>query len=169
MKKCNVCGSDLLDSFNACPNCGNTNLIDNTMIPPSAVAATPAEAAQPAQVAMVMPQEPIQPISNQSMIQPNSQPMIQPENHTMNQSIEQSVPSPVYSQPIQRPDNAQLGIVEGNQDKGNILYAVLGFFIPIVGLIMFFVLKKNKPADAKLAGIGCLIGYVFALGYFFLF
>lgn len=27
MKKCNMCGSQLPDSYNACPNCGNQNLI----------------------------------------------------------------------------------------------------------------------------------------------
>ncbi len=26
MKKCNMCGSQLQDSYNACPNCGNPNL-----------------------------------------------------------------------------------------------------------------------------------------------
>ncbi len=27
MKKCNMCGSQLPDSYNACPNCGNQNLM----------------------------------------------------------------------------------------------------------------------------------------------
>lgn len=42
--------------------------------------------------------------------------------------------------------------------KGNIGWAILSFFIPIVGLLLFVVWHDNKNGDAKMAGIGALIG-----------
>lgn len=52
-------------------------------------------------------------------------------------------------------------------------WGVLGFFIPLVGLILFLVWKKDYPKKAKGAGIGALIGFVLNLitviGSFFLF
>ena len=44
------------------------------------------------------------------------------------------------------------------QDKRSFGWAVLGFFLPLVGLILFFVWKKEKPGNAKKAGLGALIG-----------
>lgn len=38
-----------------------------------------------------------------------------------------------------------------------VLWGILGFFAPIVGLILFIVWKDDKPKDAKAAGIGALI------------
>lgn len=42
-------------------------------------------------------------------------------------------------------------------DKGGFLYGLLGFCIPIVGLILFLVWKDSKPKSAKAAGIGALV------------
>lgn len=50
-----------------------------------------------------------------------------------------------------------MGTVE---EKGNAGWAVLGFFIPLVGFILWLVWRESKPADSKMAGIGCLIGVV---------
>ena len=41
--------------------------------------------------------------------------------------------------------------------ESNILWGLLGFFVPIVGLILFFVWKKDKPKRAKAAIIGFII------------
>jgi uncharacterized membrane protein len=37
---------------------------------------------------------------------------------------------------------------------------IVGFLIPLVGLILFFVWKKNKPSAAKVALIAAVIGFV---------
>ena len=37
---------------------------------------------------------------------------------------------------------------------------VLGFFIPLVGLILFIIWNKSKPYQAKASGIGALIGFI---------
>lgn len=44
--------------------------------------------------------------------------------------------------------------------KGSIGMAILGFFLPLVGLILFLALKNSKPGKAKSAGKGALIGFI---------
>ena len=39
----------------------------------------------------------------------------------------------------------------------SLLWGMLGFFIPIVGLILFIIWNSTKPKDAKAAGLGALI------------
>lgn len=45
-------------------------------------------------------------------------------------------------------------------DTGHFGWAVLGFFIPLVGLILFLVWRNDKPRCAKRAGIGALVGVI---------
>lgn len=45
-----------------------------------------------------------------------------------------------------------------NDDSGSVGWGILGFFFPIVGLILFLVWRHDKPKSAKSAGIGALIG-----------
>ena len=45
-------------------------------------------------------------------------------------------------------------------DSGSIGWGVLGFCIPIVGLILFLVWKDQKPRTAKVAGVGALISVI---------
>ncbi len=58
---------------------------------------------------------------------------------------------PVYNQPIQ------------NQN-GNIGWGILGFFIPIAGLVMYLVWKDTNPADSLIAGKGALISVIVSMG-----
>ncbi len=51
------------------------------------------------------------------------------------------------------------------QDSGSFGWAVLGFFFPIVGLILFLVWKQSKPKCAKMAGIGALVGVGISVGF----
>lgn len=57
----------------------------------------------------------------------------------------------------------------GIDDSGNAGYGVLGFFFPVVGLIMYLLWKTEKPRNAKKAGKGALIGVIvqFVLGVFY--
>ncbi|MBR1735961.1 MAG: hypothetical protein IJ736_02935 [Firmicutes bacterium] len=63
-------------------------------------------------------------------------------------------------------DNNQL------EDNGGFLWGLLGFCIPIVGLVLFIIWKDQKPATAKAAGIGALVsvilGVIFYAIYFVL-
>lgn len=45
-------------------------------------------------------------------------------------------------------------------DAPNTGWAVLGFFIPIVGLILYLINKDKTPQKAKSAGKGALIGFI---------
>ena len=103
MKKCNMCGSQLQDNYQACPNCGNSNLIQ---------------------------------------MQPNYQ--YQPVNN------------PVYTNNVQRND-------------GNIGWGFLGFFVPVIGLVLFCVWKDEQPLNAKYAGMGALISTILSVVFVVLY
>ena len=45
-------------------------------------------------------------------------------------------------------------------DSGSVGWAILGFLIPVVGLILFLVWYHDKPKSAKMAGIGALANVV---------
>lgn len=57
-----------------------------------------------------------------------------------------------------------------NLDRGGFAWGFLGFFIPIVGFILWLVWRDEKPKTAKAVGIGALvsviIGAVFVVIYF---
>lgn len=48
----------------------------------------------------------------------------------------------------------------GTDDHSSFGFAVLGFFIPIVGLILFLIYEEKKPKRAKSAIKGALIGFI---------
>ncbi len=71
---------------------------------------------------------------------------------------EAPVQQPVYSTP------------SNPQDSGSFGWAVLCFFFPIVGLILFLVWKDEKPKSAKMAGIGALVSVALSIvGYILIF
>lgn len=55
------------------------------------------------------------------------------------------------------------------QDSGNIIWGVIGFFIPVVGLILWLVWKDERPLDAKVSGKGALISVIVQVGIAVLF
>lgn len=68
-----------------------------------------------------------------------------------------------------QPNQAPYGQYPGDSypnpanDSGSIGWFLLGFFIPIVGIILYFVWRKSKPKCARMAGIGGLTGMLFNL------
>lgn len=54
-------------------------------------------------------------------------------------------------------------VVNNSIDAPNTGWAVLGFFIPLVGLILYLVNKDTAPLKAKSAGKGALIGFCVSL------
>ena len=50
--------------------------------------------------------------------------------------------------------------VDASEDNSSFGFAILGFFIPIVGLILFLIYEGKKPKRAKSAGKGALIGFI---------
>lgn len=53
--------------------------------------------------------------------------------------------------------------VQQEQDTGSMGWGVLGFFLPLVGLILFLVWQDTRPKDAKMAGKGALIGVIVSI------
>ena len=51
-------------------------------------------------------------------------------------------------------------------DSGSILWALLGFLIPLIGLILFLVWHDEKPQSARMAGIGALAGVLFDVAFY---
>ena len=47
-----------------------------------------------------------------------------------------------------------------SEDSSSVWFAVLGFFVPIVGLILFLIYEDKKPKRAKMAGKGALVGFI---------
>ena len=45
-------------------------------------------------------------------------------------------------------------------DSSSIGWGILGFFIPLVGLILFIAWKDSRPNASKAAGVGALIGFI---------
>lgn len=66
----------------------------------------------------------------------------------------------VQAQPVQ---SAQVVPQPTAQDNGSFGWAVLGFFIPIAGLILYLVWRTEKPLSARRAGIGALVSGIGAL------
>jgi len=54
-------------------------------------------------------------------------------------------------------------------DTGSFGWAVLGFFFPIVGIVLFAIWNKTKPNDAKKSLIGAIVGFVVPIIMFFIF
>ena len=95
MKLCNRCGSQVEDSRNICPFCGN-NLMGNA------------------------------------------------ENKTQQSTLNVS---------------DDLTSTDDYKDNGSGWWAVLGFFFPVVGLILYLVWKYQYPRNAK----KCLTGFIISL------
>ena len=83
---------------------------------------------------------------------------------------QQYAQTPQYGQPqYQQPQYAQYQY--GQQpyvnpqpaDTGSFGWAVLGFFFPIVGLILFLIWKTEKPVSAKQAGMGALVSVIISV------
>lgn len=49
---------------------------------------------------------------------------------------------------------------DASEDSLSLGFAIFGFFIPIVGLILFLIYKEKKPKRAKSAVKGALIGFI---------
>ncbi len=152
MKKCSACGNVSKDEIMQCPYCGNTNFV------PENYQAMPQMGQPVPQPNQNMTQQPMgqQPMPGYGA--PMSQQPVQGYGAPMGQQPMPGYGAPMGQQPMPGPMTPQ-----ASQEKGNIAWGILGFFIPIVGWILYFVWKNTKPGDAKVAGIGGIIGFCFNL------
>lgn len=62
-----------------------------------------------------------------------------------------------------------LANARAKQDSGSYGWWLLGFFFPLVGLILWLVWRENTPLRAKRAGWGALIGVITVVALVILF
>ena len=53
-------------------------------------------------------------------------------------------------------------------DNGGFGWGLLGFCIPLVGLILFLVWKDTKPKTSKAAGVGALVSVIVLVVFYIL-
>lgn len=88
-------------------------------------------------------------------------------NDMTSPTVENTVVNDVNNQgninPEQNLGNVPGGQVQNTQDKVNIWLVILSWFIPLAGLIIFFVQKKTSPKTAKASGICALISALLSI------
>ena len=163
MATCIFCGAQIPDDAKFCTACG---------------AALPVEAAavqEPIEVpAQVVPEQPAaEPFQQPTYAQPQPDAQ-QPYQQAAQQSFEQpqqtyQQPQQAYQQPQQQyqpPQQPQPTFAVPEQqavvDSGSIGWGILGFIIPIVGIVLFFVWRNTKPKSGQVALIGAIISIVLA-------
>ena len=87
-------------------------------------------------------------------------PAQQPYEQPAQQPYEQPAQQQPYQQPGQQQPYQQAPVAE---DSGSIGWAILGFIIPLVGIILFFVWRTTKPKSANMAITGAAVCIVLAL------
>lgn len=56
-----------------------------------------------------------------------------------------------------------------NVDTGSFGWGILGFFVPLVGLVLYLSWRDDRPKDAKKAGLGALISTIIYAVFIVLF
>lgn len=126
----------------------------------------PYDAGQQGQDAYAQPQQPYDawqypqtqtqpPMSYTQPVQPQPNPYTQPQQPQV--YYQQPQPT-LYAQQYTQPQTQYATQPQQSGDTGSVGWGILGFFIPLVGLILWLVWKDTKPKNAKSAGIGALIG-----------
>ncbi len=163
---CKNCGAQLAENAAFCPVCGTKQEAQIPVAPPTIgvpvqddnISAPPlgVQDAQPAQFSQ--PTEPVPaygaPVSEAP--QPTSE--NPPVFYTPAPVQNQAQTPPVYTTPAQQmPQYTQAPVVPNGDQKSTGLN-VLSFFIPLVGIIMYFVNRKEKPIRSKSNLKSALIG-----------
>lgn len=97
-------------------------------------------------------------LQEESTQQPYAQQAPNPQQFTQQQYAQQPYTYQPYTQP--QFTAQQQYVAPAPADSGSFGWAVLGFFFPLVGLILFLVWKDSKPLSGKRAGIGALVGVI---------
>lgn len=150
MKFCSNCGAQMADSELICPNC-------NTPAPNPYTSNGPADTPEP--VAPTGPSIPSTPPV--SPAQPYSYGSASTSYNTAYNSAGAQQPSYSYGAPTP-PANDPYGLApSGNKpDEKSVGLNILGFFFPLVGLIMYCVMKSDRPKRAKSIGKSALGGFI---------
>lgn len=72
----------------------------------------------------------------------------------LNEQPQQSAYQQPYQQHYQQP------AVPMKASDGKFIYGLIGFFFPLIGFILWLLLKGDREGDAKRAGRGAIIGII---------
>jgi uncharacterized membrane protein YvbJ len=50
--------------------------------------------------------------------------------------------------------------IQSINDTGSIIWGIIGFLFPIIGLLIYMIWHTSKPKNAQKAGLGALIGFI---------
>ena len=64
---------------------------------------------------------------------------------------------------MEEQNNPEMYNPEEKKVKGSIGFGILGFLLPVIGLLLYLIWNKKKPEAAKGAGVGALIGAIFGV------
>lgn len=73
---------------------------------------------------------------------------------------QQAYNQPTYNQPTYGQQPYARPSAPAEKPAGRTLYAVIGFFFPLVGFILWLLLKGDREGDARKAGKGALISVI---------
>ena len=166
---CKNCGSPVQPGMTNCQRCGapvdQVQPVDEDKPmaqPPGMLRQYIDGSGQPnSNVAQAAPQQPMN--NGQPMM--NNQPMNQGMGNPMPQQQPMMNQQPPMNNNMQPPMNGPMNNMgqpvqgQNTADTGSIGWGILGFIIPLVGWILYFVWKDSKPKSAKVAGLGGLIGF----------
>ncbi|MGN0005042.1 MAG: hypothetical protein ACI37Z_03630 [Candidatus Gastranaerophilaceae bacterium] len=180
MKKCSQCGRLETDSTGFCPDCGSPNfepLIkdDSTNSTPAQAPSVEPSAPESAFDSFKTPNTPFE--AKTSPFEANSAPNpfataqpVQPQETGESYSYNGQTPNGAYSVDTNQnvytnPNGTYNATVtqtvtanpNANEDKANVGLVILSVFIPIVGIILWAVKKKETPHAAKSYGLAGLI------------
>ncbi len=57
-------------------------------------------------------------------------------------------------------ENTKNNIDKKNDDNGNIGYFFLGLFLPIIGAVIYCIIRKDYPKNGKRTLIGTIVGFI---------
>lgn len=186
MKKCSNCGRLETDSTGFCPDCGSPNFeplikddstsANQTQAPAFTPESTPASAPESAFDSLKSQNTPFEatasPFEANSTPNPFATPQpAQPQGTGENYSYNGQTPNGAYSvnanqNAYANPNGTNTTFVTGTatrnpgvveEDKANVGLVILSVFIPIVGIVLWAIKKKETPKAAKSYGLSSLI------------
>lgn len=70
---------------------------------------------------------------------------------------------PIEGNQVNKNEVKENNNVTNEDDKGGFLWGLLGFLVPLVGLILFLVWRDSKPRTAKVVGKGALVSVILSI------